>query len=65
MAMDMRPSPSANRHEAVRLSPTAAGAIALSVVAVLVFGLWPSGLLDLAGASAATLTQTGLPLAGQ
>jgi NADH-quinone oxidoreductase subunit N len=65
MAMYMRPSPSANRHEAVGLSPTAAGAIALSVVAVLVFGLWPSGLLDLAGASAATLTQTGLPLAGQ
>jgi hypothetical protein len=61
----MRPSPSAERHAAVGLSPTAAGAIALSVAAVLLFGLWPSGLLELAGASARTLTQTALPLAGQ
>jgi len=65
MAMYMRPSPSAERHAAVGLSPTAAGAIALSVAAVLLFGLWPSGLLELAGASARTLTQTALPLAGQ
>jgi NADH-quinone oxidoreductase subunit N len=65
MAMYMRPSPSAERHAAVGLSPTAAGAIALSVAAVLLFGLWPSGLLKLAGASARTLTQTALPLAGQ
>jgi NADH-quinone oxidoreductase subunit N len=65
MAMYMRPSPSPDRHAAVGLSPTAAGAIALSVAAVLLFGLWPSGLLDLAGSSARTLTQTALPIAGQ
>ncbi len=65
MAMYMRPSPRPERHAAVGLSPTAAGAIALSVAAVLLFGLWPNGLLELAGASARTLTQTALPVAGQ
>jgi NADH-quinone oxidoreductase subunit N len=65
MAMYMRPSPSPERHSAVGLSPTAAGAIAASVVALLLFGFWPSELLDLAGASAGTLTQTGMPVAGR
>ncbi|MGH7580777.1 MAG: NADH-quinone oxidoreductase subunit N [Gemmatimonadales bacterium] len=65
MAMYMRPSPSSEQHAGVGLSPTAAGAIALSVVAVILFGLWPSELLDLAGSSARTLTQTALPMAGQ
>ncbi len=65
MAMYMRPSPSPDRHAGVALSPTAAAAIGLSVAAVLLFGLWPSGLLELAGSSARTLTQTALPLAGQ
>ena len=65
MAMYMRPSPSAGRHAGVGLSPTAAAAIALSVAAVLLFGLWPGGLLDLAGASARSLTQTAIPVAGR
>ena len=65
MAMYMRPSPSPERHAAVGLSPTAAGAVAISVVAVLLFGLWPSEMLDLASASARTLTQTALPMAGR
>jgi NADH-quinone oxidoreductase subunit N len=64
MAVYMRPSPSADRHAAVGLSPTAAAAIGLSVAAVLLFGFWPSELLELAGASARTLTQTAVPLAG-
>ena len=64
MAMYMRPSPSPGRHDGVGLSATAAGAIAASVAAVILFGFWPSGLLDAAGASARTLTQTALPLAG-
>ena len=34
------------------------------LAAVILFGFWPSGLLDAAGASARTLTQTALPLAG-
>jgi NADH-quinone oxidoreductase subunit N len=65
MAMYMRPSPSVDRHVGVTLSSTAAAAIGLSVAAVLLFGLWPGGLLDLAGGSARTLTQTAVPLAGQ
>ena len=64
MAMYMRPAPSGDRYAAVRLAPAAAGAIALTVVAVLVFGVWPSGALDLAVRSAGTLTQTGVPIAG-
>jgi NADH-quinone oxidoreductase subunit N len=64
MAVYMRPSPSADRHAGVGLSSTAAAAIGLSVAAVLLFGLWPGGLLELAGTSARTLTQTALPLAG-
>jgi NADH-quinone oxidoreductase subunit N len=64
MAMYMKPAPSADRYIAVRFAPAALGAVALSVVAVLLFGVWPGGVLDLAARSAATLTQTGGPLAG-
>jgi hypothetical protein len=32
---------------------------------VLLFGVWPRELLDLAGTSARTLTQTAIPMAGQ
>ncbi|HET6578378.1 MAG TPA: NADH-quinone oxidoreductase subunit N, partial [Gemmatimonadales bacterium] len=63
MAMYMRPAPAADRYAGVRLAPAALGAIAISVAAVLLFGVWPGPLLDLAGQSAVTLTQTGLPIA--
>ena len=63
MAMYMKPAPSGDRYAGVVLGPTAAGAVALSVAAVLILGFWPSELLDLAGRSAASLTQTGLPIA--
>ena len=63
MAMYMKPAPSGERIAAERLSAAAAGAIAVSVVAILLFGFWPSELLDVAGRSAETLTQTGLPIA--
>ena len=63
MAMYMKPAPSGDRYAGVRLAPTAAGAVALSVAAVLILGFWPAELLDLAGKSAETLTQTGLPIA--
>jgi NADH-quinone oxidoreductase subunit N len=65
MAMYMRPAPTAGRFEGVRLAPAAAGALALSIAAIVVFGFWPGGLLDLAGRSAQTLTQTGMPVAGR
>jgi NADH-quinone oxidoreductase subunit N len=65
MAMYMRPSPSEERHAGVGLSATATGLIAVSVVAVILFGFWPRDLLELAAASARTLTQTALPMAGR
>jgi NADH-quinone oxidoreductase subunit N len=58
MAMYMKPGPSEAPQREHRLSPAAAGAIALSVVAVLAFGVWPAGALDGAEHSASTLTQT-------
>ena len=65
MAMYMRPSPSGERRAGPGLSATAAGVIAVSVVAVVLFGLWPNALLETARASARTLTQTALPMAGR
>ncbi len=65
MAMYMKPAASEESHAATRLWPAAAGAIAVSVAAVVLFGLWPAGALDVAGRSASTLTQTAAPTVGQ
>jgi NADH-quinone oxidoreductase subunit N len=64
MAMYMRPAPSGDRYAAVRLPPAALGAVTLTVALVLLFGFWPGGVLDLAGQTGTTLTQTGVPIAG-
>jgi NADH-quinone oxidoreductase subunit N len=64
MAMYMRPSPASDRYAGVRLAPAALGAVALTVMAVLVLGIWPGRALDVAGRSGATLTQTAIPIAG-
>jgi NADH-quinone oxidoreductase subunit N len=64
MAMYMKPAPSADRYAEVRLSPPALGAVTLTVAAVLLFGVWPGAVLDLAGRTGTTLTQTGVPIAG-
>jgi hypothetical protein len=37
--------------------------VALTVAAVVLLGIWPVTMLDLAGQSGMTLTQTGVPLA--
>jgi NADH-quinone oxidoreductase subunit N len=65
MSMYMKAPASDEVHDEVRLFPAAAGAIAVSVAAVVLFGLWPSGALDTAIQSAGTLTQTGMPVAGK
>jgi hypothetical protein len=64
MAMYMRPAPAGDRYAAVRLPPAALGAVTLTVALVLLFGFWPGGVLDLAGQTGTTLTQTGVPIAG-
>jgi NADH-quinone oxidoreductase subunit N len=64
MAMYMKSAPTADRYAFVRLSPAALGAVVLTVAAVLLLGVWPGTMLDIAAQSAATLTQTGLPFAG-
>jgi NADH-quinone oxidoreductase subunit N len=64
MAMYMKPAPTADRYAGIRLGPAALGAVALTVAAVLLLGVWPGSLLDVAGRSGTTLTQTGVPFAG-
>jgi NADH-quinone oxidoreductase subunit N len=64
MAMYMRPAPASDRYAAVRLPPAALGAVTLTVALVLLFGFWPGAVLDLAGQTGTTLTQTGVPIAG-
>ena len=56
MSMYMKAPASDDAHVGVRLFPAAAGAIALSLAAVLVFGFWPRGALDASTRSAVTLT---------
>ena len=63
LSPNMRSAPADEQYAGVRLAPAALGTIAVSVVVVLLFGVWPGPLLDLAGQSGATLTQTGLPIA--
>jgi NADH-quinone oxidoreductase subunit N len=65
MSMYMKAAPSEELHQGVRLFPAAAGAIALSMVVVVVLGFWPGGALDAATRSAGTLTQTGVPVAAE
>ncbi|MBA3259222.1 MAG: NADH-quinone oxidoreductase subunit N [Gemmatimonadales bacterium] len=64
MAMYMKAAPSSTSHDGVRFPSGAAAAIGLSVAAVLLFGFWPGRMLDLAGRSGETLTQTAMPFAG-
>jgi NADH-quinone oxidoreductase subunit N len=65
MAMYMKAPASDEVHSGVRLFPTAAGAIAVSIIAVVLFGFWPGRALDAAVRSASTLTQTGVPVAAE
>jgi hypothetical protein len=42
-------------YHAVRLAPAAAATVTIAILATLVFGIWPTELLNAAGASAASL----------
>jgi NADH-quinone oxidoreductase subunit N len=63
MAMYMKSPASEDVHHEVRLYPAAAGAIALSVIAVLAFGFWPRGALEASVQSTGTLSQMSVPVA--
>ena len=63
MSMYMKPAASEDSHLQIRLWPAAAGAVAVSVIALLLLGVWPAGAMDMASRSAATLTQTAAPAA--
>jgi NADH-quinone oxidoreductase subunit N len=65
MSMYMRPAPEPEWHEGRAMVPLASAVVALCVIGVLVFGLWPTPLLDLAQSSAASMTQIVLPMAGK
>ena len=65
MAMYMKSAPDEELHREIRLWPTAAAAVAISVVAVVLFGVWPRGALDAAQSSVGTLTQPGVPVAAE
>jgi len=64
MAMYMKPAPTADRYAGIGLAPAALGAVVLTVAAVVLLGVWPATVLDLAGQTGTTLTQTGVPFAG-
>jgi hypothetical protein len=63
--MYMKSAPDQEAHRAVRLWRPAAAAVAISVVAVILFGVWPRGVLVAALRSAGTLTETGVPVAAE
>ena len=55
MAMYMRPARAPLVYYSVKLAPAAAATVAIAIIATLVFGVWPTELLNAAGASAASL----------
>jgi NADH-quinone oxidoreductase subunit N len=65
MAMYMKSPATEDAHQGVRLYPAAAGAIALSLIAVILFGFWPRGALEASVHSTGTLTQMSVPVAGK
>jgi NADH-quinone oxidoreductase subunit N len=65
MSMYMKPAAAADFYRDVKLAPAALGVIAVAVVALLLFGVWPRELLDVTVRSVEGLTQLARPLAGQ
>ena len=65
MSMYMRPAPEPEWHEGRGMVPLASAVVALCVIGVLVFGLWPTPILDLAQSSAGSMTQIVLPVGGR
>jgi NADH-quinone oxidoreductase subunit N len=65
MAMYMRAAPDAEWHAGRRLVPLAGVVVAVCVVGMLLFGVWPQAILELAGSSVASLGRLVMPVAAQ
>ena len=64
MAAYMRPVVPGASHQAVGLPRAATAVVAVSIVVILAFGVWPAQALDLSIASAVTLARQGVALVG-
>jgi NADH-quinone oxidoreductase subunit N len=65
MAMYMKPEPIEAAHVDVRLDAWGRGAVTAVVVGLLLFGVWPNRLLDLARAAGDSVHAVGTSTAGQ
>ena len=65
MAMYMRPAPDAEWHAGRRLVPLVSAVVAVCVAGVLLFGVWPNEMLQLAEASVTSLGRLVMPVASQ
>ena len=65
MAMYMRPAPDPAGYEGRRLVPLAAVVVGVCVIGVIIFGVWPTPMLNLAQSSAQSITQIVVPVAGR
>jgi NADH-quinone oxidoreductase subunit N len=65
MAMYMRPAPDAEWHAGRRLVPMASAVVAACIAGILLFGVWPNEVLQLAESSVRSLGQLVLPVASQ
>jgi NADH-quinone oxidoreductase subunit N len=65
MAMYMRPAPDAEWHAGRRLVPLASTVVAVCVLGVLLFGVWPNEMLKLAESSVVNLGRLVMPVASQ
>jgi NADH-quinone oxidoreductase subunit N len=65
MAMYMRPAPNPEWHAERRLVPLATAVVAVCVVGVLLFGVWPNAMLHLAESSVTSLGRLIMPVASQ
>ena len=65
MSMYMRPATDPASHEAHGMIRLASAVVAVCVIGMLVFGFWPTPVIDVARSSASTITQIVVPVAGR
>ncbi len=65
MSMYMRPATDAESHDGRGMVPIASAVVLVCVIGVLLFGVWPNGLLHIAQTSVTSLGQLVTPIASQ